>query len=97
MRGRKQVALTNSAVPYWQETTLHHKWFPINDCFCLERCNIHKCPSSSPKEITGIDCFIVHHVTMTHNLANIKYDMINNLLQFSNNLDKITDQAVKKF
>ena len=35
---------------------------------------------------------------MTHDLANIKYDiMINNLLQFSNNLDKITDQAVKNF
>ena len=44
-----------------------------------------------------IDCFIVHHVTMTHDLANIKYDMINHLLQFSNNLDKITDQAVKNF
>ena len=49
------------------------------------------------REGENIDCFIVHHVTMTHDLANIKYDMINHLLQFSNNLDKITDQAVKNF
>ena len=49
------------------------------------------------REGENIDCFIVHHVTMTHDLTNIKYDMINNLLQFSNNLDKITDQAVKNF
>ena len=49
------------------------------------------------REGKNIDCFIVHHVTMTHDLANIKYDMINHLLQFSNNLDKITDQAVKNF
>ena len=47
------------------------------------------------REGGNIDCSMVHHVTMTYDLANTVF--VNHLLQFSNNFDKISNQAVKSF